>query len=177
MLGYPDGWKWAYNHEIDNVMYIHGTGSSGAQGAINRARDNRQSTVIGHIHSFGGVSYSASDRDIIFGMNVGCGIDVRSYAMAYGKVYAKKPTTSILLLLMELFLVHTLAQMELGQLKHQRHVLTAFLDAKHVLLILIAVYARKPTSKIQLVMELLLVYKLVQMEKEQTQHQRHVLTA
>ena len=92
MLGYPDGWKWAYNHEIDNVMYIHGTGSSGAQGAVNRARDNRQSTVIGHIHSFGGVSYSASDRDMIFGMNVGCGIDTTAYAMAYGKVYAKKPT-------------------------------------------------------------------------------------
>lgn len=92
MLGYPDGWKWDYSHEIDNVLYIHGTGSSGAQGAINRARDNRQSTVIGHIHSFGGVNYSASDRDMIFGMNVGCGIDTTAYAMAYGKVYAKKPT-------------------------------------------------------------------------------------
>jgi hypothetical protein len=36
--------------------------------------------------------YSASDRDMIFGMNVGCGVDVDAYAMAYGKVYSKKPT-------------------------------------------------------------------------------------
>ena len=92
MLGYPDGWTWKHVHEIDNVLYQHGTGSSGQMGAVNRARDNRQSTVIGHIHSFGGVMYSASDRDMIFGMNVGCGVDVDAYAMAYGKVYSKKPT-------------------------------------------------------------------------------------
>jgi hypothetical protein len=29
---------------------------------------------------------------MIFGMNVGCGVDVKAYAMAYGKVYPKKPT-------------------------------------------------------------------------------------
>jgi hypothetical protein len=92
LLGYPDGWDWQYNHNIDDVIYTHGTGSSGQMGAMNRAKDNRQSTVIGHIHSFGGVMYSASDRDMIFGLNVGCGVDVRAYAMAYGKVYSKKPT-------------------------------------------------------------------------------------
>jgi porphobilinogen deaminase len=92
MMGYPEGWTWKHSHEIDNVIYQHGTGSSGQMGAVNRARDNRQSTVIGHIHSFGGVMYSASERDMIFGLNVGCGVDVKAYAMAYGKVYAKKPT-------------------------------------------------------------------------------------
>ena len=51
----PKGWKWALEWEIDGVLYTHGTGSSGQAGAINRARDARQSTVIGHIHSFGGV--------------------------------------------------------------------------------------------------------------------------
>lgn len=88
----PKGWKWQLQWEIDNVIYTHGTGSSGQNGAINRARDNRQSTVIGHIHSFGGVLYSASDRDMIFGLNVGCGIDVNAYAMEYGKPFAKRPT-------------------------------------------------------------------------------------
>lgn len=88
----PKGWEWALSWEIDNVIYTHGTGSSGQNGAINRARDNRQSTVIGHIHSFGGVLYSASDRDMIFGLNVGCGIDVNAYAMEYGKPFSKRPT-------------------------------------------------------------------------------------
>ena len=41
--------------EIDGVLYEHGTGSTGANGARNRAIANRQSTVVGHSHSFGGV--------------------------------------------------------------------------------------------------------------------------
>ena len=78
--------------EIDNVLYVHGTGSSGQSGARTRAIANRQSTVIGHSHSFGGVAYMASRNDIIFGMNVGCGIDVDHMAFSYGKNFPKKPT-------------------------------------------------------------------------------------
>lgn len=88
----PKGWKWALDWEIDGVLYTHGTGSSGQAGAINRARDSRQSVVIGHIHSFGGVLYSSSDKDMIFGMNVGCGIDIDAYAMEYARPFAKRPT-------------------------------------------------------------------------------------
>lgn len=88
----PKGWKWHDELDLDHVRYIHGTGSSGAQGAINRAIRGRQSTVIGHIHSFGGVNYHANDNDIIFGLNVGCGIDVRAYAFEYGKPFVNKPT-------------------------------------------------------------------------------------
>ena len=88
----PKGWEWKLQWEIDGVLYEHGTGSSGISGARNRAIANRQSTVVGHSHSFGGVSYMASRNDIIFGMNVGCGIDTTSYAMAYGKQFPKKPT-------------------------------------------------------------------------------------
>ena len=58
----------------------------------NRAISNRQSTVIGHCHSFGGVNYMASRNDLIFGMNVGCGIDVDAMAFSYGKNFPKKPT-------------------------------------------------------------------------------------
>lgn len=88
----PKGWKWELQWEIDGVLYEHGTGTSGQNGARNRAIANRQSTVIGHSHSFGGVSYMASRNDMIFGLNVGCGIDNSSYAMAYGRVFPKKPT-------------------------------------------------------------------------------------
>jgi len=88
----PVGWKWTHSVIIDNVLYEHGTGSSGRNAAINRAIDNRMSVVIGHAHSCGGVQYTANVEDMIFGMNVGCGIDNESYAMAYGKPFTKKPT-------------------------------------------------------------------------------------
>ena len=53
---------------------------------------NRQSTVIGHVHSWGGVQYTSGPKDTIFGMNVGCGIDETSYAMAYSKPFRYRPT-------------------------------------------------------------------------------------
>jgi predicted phosphodiesterase len=88
----PKGWKWHMEMEIDHVKYVHGTGSSGQNAAINRALRSRQSTVIGHVHSFGGVNYHASENDLIFGLNVGCGIDGRAYAFEYGKEFVNKPT-------------------------------------------------------------------------------------
>tara|TARA_Y100000114_G_scaffold79946_1_gene73602 strand:+ start:4133 stop:4894 length:762 start_codon:yes stop_codon:yes gene_type:complete len=88
----PKGWRWDLQWEIDGVLYEHGTGSSGAMAHKNRAIANRQSTVIGHCHSFGGVNYMASRNDLIFGMNVGCGIDVDAMAFSYGKNFPKKPT-------------------------------------------------------------------------------------
>jgi len=86
------GWTWKFEHEIEGVLYQHGTGSSGKDAAIARAKENRISTVIGHVHSFGGVKYSTSERDRIFGMNVGCGIECSSYAFAYGKAFPVRPT-------------------------------------------------------------------------------------
>ncbi len=88
----PATWKWHNQFEIEHVNYVHGIGSSGQNGAINRALRARQSTVIGHIHSFGGVNYHANDNDLIFGLNVGCGIDTRAYAFEYGKPFVNKPT-------------------------------------------------------------------------------------
>lgn len=88
----PDGWQWALNWDIDNVLYTHGIGAGGINGALKLASKNRQSTVIGHSHSFGGVNYAASYRDLIFGMNVGCGIDHQHMAFNYGKDFAQKPT-------------------------------------------------------------------------------------
>jgi hypothetical protein len=88
----PSGWVWAHSVVIDNVLYEHGIGSSGKNAALNRAIDNRMSLVMGHAHSWGGVQYTANVNSMIFGMNVGCGIDINAYAMAYGKPFTKKPT-------------------------------------------------------------------------------------
>lgn len=88
----PRGWQWYDRVTINNVIYQHGTGYSGAMGHVKAAIENRQSTVIGHLHSGGGVNYLASHNDLIFGANVGCGIDARAYAFKYGRDCGKKPT-------------------------------------------------------------------------------------
>jgi predicted phosphodiesterase len=88
----PKGWKWELNFTIDEVLYTHGIGAGGQNGALKLAMKQRQSTVIGHSHAFGGVGFSASYRDLIWGMNVGCGVDIDHLAMSYGKDFASKPT-------------------------------------------------------------------------------------
>lgn len=88
----PKTWEIAEEFIIDNVLYKHGLNCLGKDGAINAAINERMSTVIGHSHSFGGCKYSANKRSIIFGMNVGCGIDIQAYAFAYGKNARFRPT-------------------------------------------------------------------------------------
>lgn len=88
----PKTWDIQEQHIIDNVLYKHGLNCGGKDGALNAAIQERMSTVIGHYHSFGGVKYSANSRNIIFGMNVGCGIDISAYAFAYGKNAKYRPT-------------------------------------------------------------------------------------
>ena len=87
----PRGWKDDFRHEIDGVQYLHGEGYSGDLAHLKAAYDNRMPTVIGHLHSVCGIDYSANERDCIWGMSVGCGVDRDSYAMAYGKTHKRKP--------------------------------------------------------------------------------------
>lgn len=91
VLEAPGGWKWQDSWVIDGVRYQHGTGYSGKNAALNAAETNRQSTVIGHVHSFAGIQYSANDKDVIWGMNCGWLGDVSAYAFEYGKYYKHKP--------------------------------------------------------------------------------------
>jgi metallophosphoesterase superfamily enzyme len=79
------GWNFVEEIEIDDVFYCHGIGSK----AHIRAVKNMQSTVQGHHHTDAYVQWHVGKRDKIFGMQVGCGIDSRSYAMAYGKWFPK----------------------------------------------------------------------------------------
>lgn len=91
LWGTPKEWLWRFTHEINGVLFQHGTNCSGAQAHINQARKNRQSTVIGHCHTLLGVEYDASKRDLIFGMGVGCGLSVGAYAFEYAKENPKRP--------------------------------------------------------------------------------------
>lgn len=92
--GIGSGWQWGMKWEIDGVCYTHGTGFSGPMGARNCAIKKRQSVVIGHLHGHPGIQFHASERDLIFGMNVGCGIDANAYSMAYGRDFPDKPVLS-----------------------------------------------------------------------------------
>ncbi len=94
MWNLPKGWQSDFNFVIDDVMYEHGTGSSGRYAHLNLAVANRQSTVVGHNHSMAGIEYTASEKDCIFGMNVGSGINRKALAFAYGRNFKFKPIVS-----------------------------------------------------------------------------------
>lgn len=87
----PNGWEWRDDWEVKGVIYEHGEGFTGREGAIKSALGNMQPTVIGHIHSFAGVQFSANKKHLIFGVNSGCLIDAKKYAFAYGKKQKSKP--------------------------------------------------------------------------------------
>jgi predicted phosphodiesterase len=91
MWHFPVGWQEAFSWEFYGVRFSHGTGLSGERAHIKAAEQGRQSTVIGHTHSTGAVTYLVSENDRIFGMNVGCGINRKSYAFEYGRDIIKKP--------------------------------------------------------------------------------------
>lgn len=90
----PKGWRDAFSWEIDGVVYQHGTGYAGDNAHLKAAYNNRQSTVIGHTHSAASVGYMANEKETIFGMNVGCGIDKTAYTFEYGRDFRKKPVLS-----------------------------------------------------------------------------------
>lgn len=95
ILQAPKDWVWADSWEVDGVMYEHGDPFSGQNGALKSAEQNMQSTVIGHIHSFAGIQYSANSRHLIFGFNTGCLIDKDQYAFAYAKKIKRKPILGV----------------------------------------------------------------------------------
>ena len=92
MFDFPKGWSLAESVVIDGVKYEHGHLHGGAQAAYGAAITNMCSTVIGHFHSYGGIQYIANQQKMIFAMNVGCLIDIHSYAFKYAKGNKRKPT-------------------------------------------------------------------------------------
>lgn len=79
-------WNFVERVVYDDVQYIHGEAGK----AHIKCRADMMSTVQGHLHSECYVQWFVGARFKIFGMQVGCGIDHESYAMAYAKA-GKKP--------------------------------------------------------------------------------------
>lgn len=85
VLGTPK-WDWVDRVVIDGVQYVHGEGGT----AKTKMKSDMQSTVQGHLHTQAYTEWNVGNEHRIFGMQVGCGIDFSSYAMAYAK-RGKKP--------------------------------------------------------------------------------------
>lgn len=79
------GWDFVENIELFDINFNHGEGGT----ARNRMKTELQSQVQGHLHTQLYVDYAVGANFIVFGMQVSCGVDIKSYAMAYGKNYKK----------------------------------------------------------------------------------------
>lgn len=86
----PSGWNIGHEFIYDNVRYIHGSVGN----AYKRAIASRISTVQGHLHTQAFIQYSVSERDAIYGLQIGCGIDHDKYAFEYAKPLPQKPIIS-----------------------------------------------------------------------------------
>lgn len=87
----PTTWTITAQACIDDVLYCHGTGVSGQNGAMQMMRAKRMSTVIGHTHTFGGIVYSDNGLDRCFALNVGCLVDITAPVFDYGLNNKEKP--------------------------------------------------------------------------------------
>ena len=79
-------WDWTERAEFDGVQYVHGEGGT----ARTKAKNDMQSTVQGHIHTQAYVEHFCGNRNRIWAMQVGCGLDRDTYAAAYAKHYKKQ---------------------------------------------------------------------------------------
>ena len=87
----PKGTQWQQRYIIDDIVFEHGENVSGVNAAFNAAMQNGMSTVIGHQHNFAGVKFTQRASGVLFGMNVGCLIDLDQYAFNYTKTSRLKP--------------------------------------------------------------------------------------
>ena len=79
-------WDFLERYVLNDVQYIHGEAGT----ARTKCRADMMNTVQGHLHTQCYTENYVGAKYRIFGMQVGCGIDHESYAMAYAKS-GKKP--------------------------------------------------------------------------------------
>ena len=77
--------NWTERIVYDDVQYVHGEGGT----ARTKAKNDMMSTVQGHIHTQAYTEFTVGRKFKVFGMQVGCGVDSKSYAAAYAKELQK----------------------------------------------------------------------------------------
>jgi metallophosphoesterase superfamily enzyme len=80
-------WEFVDRLVVEGVQYIHGEAGT----ARTKCRADMMNTVQGHLHTQTYIEHYVGQNFRVFGMQVGCGIDHDSYAMAYAK-RGKKPS-------------------------------------------------------------------------------------
>lgn len=98
LLNLPRGWTVHPRYHkliLGDVLYQHGdSGKGGIMSALKNAQCEFRSCVQGHFHAQSGVWYHANENSLIFGMQVGCGVDRQHMQMSYGTKFAAKPIIS-----------------------------------------------------------------------------------
>ncbi len=89
---FPETWSLVDSIELDGVKYCHGYGS---MDAYKRCMIEGKSIVQGHLHTKCGTQYFEREGGKIFGMQVGCGVDVNSIGMSYSKNNALKSVIGV----------------------------------------------------------------------------------
>tara|TARA_R100000664_G_C2753760_1_gene141208 strand:+ start:23 stop:742 length:720 start_codon:yes stop_codon:yes gene_type:complete len=79
-------WNWTERIVYDGVQFVHGEGGT----ARTKAKNDMMSTVQGHIHTQCYTEWLVGRNFRVFGMQVGCGIDAKSYAAAYAKHFKRQ---------------------------------------------------------------------------------------
>lgn len=95
ILEAPKTWKFVHEYKKDGVLYKHGAVGD----AFKAATESRMSTCQGHFHAKSFVQWSVSEKDAIFGLQVGGGFDRDQMAFDYAKPFHKKPIISCGLIL------------------------------------------------------------------------------
>lgn len=94
MYDLPSGWNVHPRYtklRIDGVQYKHGdSGPGGINAALKQCKAEFANVVMGHLHSQFCINWHANESSRVFGMSVGCLVDDKHLAMAYGKTYASK---------------------------------------------------------------------------------------
>lgn len=99
MKGFADvlevpNWEFEESFEINDIVYTHGTGTTGVLASKTRALNLGQSVVMGHLHTESSIIYHQLKNKTIFGMTVGCGVNELSYGMNYAKNFPRKSIIS-----------------------------------------------------------------------------------
>lgn len=87
----PKGWQVVDDVMIDDVLYHHGETALGVNGFRKDAESRMCSTVSGHNHSNAGISATATSQELVWGLAVGCGVNMKHMAFAYGRHFTRKP--------------------------------------------------------------------------------------
>lgn len=90
ILELPETWQWNRQHIIDEVLFFHGTGFSGRYPYANAMYTHRRNVVMGHCHSVLGTHFGASEKDLLWGMSVGAGVNDESIVFDYGREIPRK---------------------------------------------------------------------------------------